>query len=79
MLRVATEIYIVGYSLPIEDLMVRSLFLRGISHQPPKSTLQVFQVSEEARPRYDMHFASYDYFSSGFDGFLSRFSNEPDT
>jgi hypothetical protein len=70
-LRTATEVYIVGYSLPIEDLMVRSLFLRGISNQPPKIKLHVYQVSDEARFRYDMHFPDYEYFTSGFDGFVS--------
>ena len=73
-LRSATDVYIVGYSLPVEDLMVRSLFLRGIGNQPAKHTLKVFQVSDDARSRYDMHFAQYEYFTSGFDGFLSALS-----
>jgi len=70
-LRLAEEVCIVGYSLPTEDLLVRSIFLRGIRNQPPKRRLQVFQISERERPRYDLHFEKYEYFTSGFDGFLS--------
>jgi hypothetical protein len=70
-MRGASEIYIVGYSLPVEDLMIRSLFLRGISNQPLKPKIQVFQRSAEARARYDMHFGKYEYFLTGFEGFVS--------
>ncbi len=77
-LRTAEEIYIVGYSLPMEDLLVRSLFLRAISHQAPKAKLQVFQISEAEKPCYDMLFENYDYFTSGFDGFIAVLENQPD-
>jgi hypothetical protein len=73
-LHAAKEIYIVGYSLPIEDLMIRSLFMRSSSNQSSKRTVKIFQVSEEAHSRYDMHFANYEYLLSGFDGFLELLS-----
>lgn len=70
-LREAEEIYIVGYSLPVEDLMIRSLFLRGVCNHPEGKKVHVFQRSDEARPRYDLHFADYQFHDTGFDGFLA--------
>ena len=42
-LRLADEVYLVGYSLPMEDLLVRSLLLRAFSAQTRNCKIQVYQ------------------------------------
>ena len=73
-MRAADEIMIVGYSLPAEDLLVRSLFLRAVPINGKRKKIHVFLQSEEPRPRYDSQFAQYTYHMTGFDGFMDHLS-----
>jgi hypothetical protein len=75
-LRLAKKIYIVGYSLPVEDLFIRSLFLRSVAHNRENPEVRVFQISTESKPRYDMAFGDYEYLTSGFDGFIKEVTSD---
>jgi SIR2-like domain len=71
-LRLAERIYIVGYSLPMEDLFIRSLFLRSVAHSRQMPAVRIYQISEEAKPRYEMLFRHFEYFTSGFEGLIEE-------
>ncbi len=69
-LRRAEHWVIVGYSLPSEDLAVRSLLLRARStaERPPRIT--VVQLGDAERHRYELLFPECKYVSDGLEGFL---------
>jgi hypothetical protein len=65
--------FIVGFSLPTEDVALRSIFLRAAAG-PGSPEIRVYQDSEEARPRYEALFSCCTYHTSGFEGFLADWS-----
>lgn len=71
-LRTADEWLIIGYSLPPEDLAVRSLLLRAYTarSQPPRIT--VIQQGDADRARYKLLFPHCTYDSEGLESFLHR-------
>lgn len=68
----ARSVSIIGYSLPSEDLAIRSMFIRGMRANKFQPKVEVFQVSDEARGRYQAFFPQMEYFETGLDGFLER-------
>ena len=80
-LRTAKEWYIIGYSMPAEDLAIRSLLLRAFSARGlengdgplseraggagPKVT--VVQKGSSARPAYAAMFSRFDYLEGGLE------------
>jgi hypothetical protein len=70
-LRQADEWVIVGYSLPPEDLAIRSMFLRASRRReiaPPR--VVVVQKGESARTRYQLLFPEHTYVTGGLAGYL---------
>jgi hypothetical protein len=64
---------IVGYSLPPEDLGVRSLLSRAYrTTGPQKPRVTVVQHGDEARPAYELLFPDCEYFNDGLAAFLRR-------
>jgi NAD-dependent SIR2 family protein deacetylase len=72
-MRNAEEWVIAGYSLPPEDLAIRSLLLRAHATAPKgnKPRITVVQVDDKARPNYRVLFPDCTYRTDGLEGFLS--------
>ena len=70
-MRTADRWVIVGYSLPAEDLAIRSLLMRAYStaQKPPRIT--VVQDGAAARSRYSLIFPRLDYHDGGLEAFLN--------
>jgi NAD-dependent SIR2 family protein deacetylase len=71
-MREADEWVIIGYSLPPEDIAIRSLFLRALNARmiPEKPTITVVQKGNDAKLQYDMFFGKTDYRANKTRGFL---------
>lgn len=71
-LRIADEWIIIGYSLPPEDLNIKSMLIRAFNGReklsPPKIT--VVQKGEEAKNRYEILFNNISYISGGLEEFI---------
>lgn len=69
-MRNSEEWFLIGYSLPPEDLSVRSMLMRAYAarRRPPKIT--VVQFGDDARARYKVLFPQCTYVSGGLDAFL---------
>jgi hypothetical protein len=74
LLRTADEWVIVGYSLPPEDIAIRSLLLRAAHARGAKDrpAITVVQLGEDkdTRARYKLFFPGCDYRTDGLEGFL---------
>ncbi len=70
-LRTADEWIIVGYSLPGEDLDIRSLFIRALIGRRHRPVIKVIQQSKNAKTKYDQFFGkdNYEFIDGGFDKF----------
>ena len=69
-MRLAQRWIIVGYSLPPEDLAIRSLLVRAFAGAKPKPEIIVVQRSTHEEARYRMLFGECDYRTGGFESFL---------
>ena len=73
-LRTADEWYIIGYSLPPEDVAVRSLLLRAYNAHARKSRdipkITVIQYDNKAMPQYKFFFPTCKYLDGGLERFL---------
>lgn len=72
-IRQASSVTIIGYSMPSEDLAIRSMFIRGMRANKNQPKVKVFQISDAEAERYRAFFPKMDYFTSGLDGFLKSF------
>src|SRR5262249_1273813 len=74
MLRESTHAYIVGYSLPNDDLEVIHLLRRGLSHLSPVDvTVVLGSADEEICRRYRSHFGSaINFETDGFEQWAQR-------
>jgi NAD-dependent SIR2 family protein deacetylase len=69
-LRRARQWFIIGYSLPQEDLAIRSLLLRAYHGGASKSEIHVFVADERSRPSYELQFPGCRYYTTKLEGFL---------
>jgi NAD-dependent SIR2 family protein deacetylase len=77
-LRQADEWVIVGYSLPPEDVAIRSMFLRayrGRDGAAPR--VVVVQKGEKERTRYQLLFPGHAYVAGGLSGYLDSRQRGP--
>lgn len=69
----ASEWFFIGYSLPSEDLAIRSLLMRALlargSTDPPRVT--VVQYGDAALPRYKLLFPGCEYRNEGLEAWLA--------
>jgi hypothetical protein len=74
LLRASTDAYLIGYSLPNDDLEVIHLLRRGLRHlAPEKITVVVSEPDEPMIKRYKSHFgAGIILRSDGFDQWASE-------
>jgi hypothetical protein len=70
----ATSISVIGYSLPSEDLAIRSMFIRGMRANRFQPRVKIYQISNDAKQRYQAFFSNMDYLTTGLDGFLEEHS-----
>jgi hypothetical protein len=72
-LRQADRWFLIGYSLPPEDLAIRSMLLRALKSRKAAPEITVVQRNMDNRPRYDLLFAgtNYEYFDGGLEDFLA--------
>ena len=79
-LRTARRWYIIGYSLPPEDIAVRSLLIRAYSmrrpNEPPPDIV-VVQNSDDAKARYLTWFPDCEYVVGGVEKFLDSQGSLP--
>ncbi|UVT21182.1 MAG: hypothetical protein H8K03_04480 [Nitrospira sp.] len=73
-MRRADRWIIVGYSLPPEDLAVRSLLLRAYNTASKPPQVIVVQHGHAERPRYKLLFPGCHYQSHGLESFLAEVS-----
>lgn len=71
-LRRADEWYLVGYSLPPEDLAVRSLLLHAYAGRQRRPRVTVVQKGTAARPVYELLFPGCRYIDGGLEAFLAQ-------
>lgn len=69
-MRKAKRWILIGYSLPPEDLAVRSLLVRSFSARKKPPEIIVVQKGGKARPAYKALFPKCRYFSDGLESFL---------
>lgn len=69
-MRTSDHWIIVGYSLPPEDLAIRSLFVRAYAGAGKDPKITVVMKSEAQKARYSMLFPKCDYRGDGLEGFL---------
>lgn len=76
----ADKLILVGYSLPAEDLAIKSIILRGLnsSKKNHKLEVDVVQFGEQAKPNYMNIFGkdNFDYEDSGLEAYLKK--NNPE-
>ena len=84
-LRTATEWYVIGYSLPSEDLAIRSMLLRAFSARGleigpgpvsswpelPGPRVTVVQKGKDAKPAFDSMFPGCGYLAGGLEELLA--------
>jgi len=76
LMRSAQRWFIIGYSLPPEDLAIRSLFIRAYSAATEKPKITVVQLGNSAKSRYKILFPDCRYEAGGLEKFLDRHSAE---
>jgi NAD-dependent SIR2 family protein deacetylase len=69
-MRNAERWVIVGYSLPPEDLAVRSFLLRAFATAPRKPQIIVVQKGDSEKARYKLLFPDCAYLTGGLEAFL---------
>jgi hypothetical protein len=69
-MRNAEEWFVVGYSLPPEDLAIRSMLLRAYGARRKKPKVTVVQLGAGDRARYQLLFPGCTYRADGLEGFL---------
>lgn len=74
-LRRARHWFIIGYSLPQEDLAIRSLLLRAYHGRarPDDLNIDVFLADERSRPSYELQFPGCRYRTTKLEGFLKTY------
>ncbi len=73
-LRTADEWILIGYSMPAEDIAIRSLLIRAYrgrwaGEKPP--TVRVIQRGPDAKQRYRLFFPECEYSSDGLEEFVA--------
>lgn len=71
-LRTADEWILIGYSLPPEDIAIRSLLIRAYNARDTKPRVRVFQGpdSDDEEARYQLFFEPCEYSRGGLQGFI---------
>ena len=71
-LRTAGRWYIIGYSLPTEDVAIRSMLIRAYHGRKAKPQVEVVQYGEDdtTRARYHGYFSECKYRTDGMLGFV---------
>lgn len=69
-LREAERWYFIGYSLPAEDVAIRSLLLRAFNTREHPPAVSIVQYGTDALPRYQLLFPGCSYASDGLVRFL---------
>jgi NAD-dependent SIR2 family protein deacetylase len=69
-LRNADEWTIIGYSMPGEDLMIKTLFIRALNGAPKKPKIKVVQLDDSFRSNYLSLFGKHQFITGGVDAFL---------
>jgi hypothetical protein len=73
MLRESTQVYIVGYSLPNDDLEVIHLLRRGLEHLSPESITVISNDPDQATVRrYQSLFGQIRIETEGFEGWVNK-------
>lgn len=71
LLRTAEEWMIVGYSLPGEDLDIKSLFIRALKGRTSPPVIKVIQHPDSTSEKYDYFFGvnNYEFIDCGFENY----------
>jgi hypothetical protein len=69
-LRNADDWFIIGYSLPPEDLAIRSLLIRAYAGRKEKPHVTIVQHGNGDRARYELLFPGCTYHADGLEAFL---------
>lgn len=75
-IRTSDELVMIGYSMPAEDLAIKSIILRGLNGRPYKKVplLEVVQYGNDAKPNYRNIFGKVfdekNYHSDGLEPYL---------
>jgi NAD-dependent SIR2 family protein deacetylase len=71
-LRTSEEWIIAGYSLPSEDLNIRSILTRAFVGHKSKPKITIVQKGNSTQRKYKQLFGKVDYIDGGMEGFLQR-------
>lgn len=75
-LRTSSEWFVIGYSFPMEDLNIRSIFTRAINAHESKPRINVIQLGDEAKDRYKSLFGKITYYEKGLNRELIKLINK---
>jgi hypothetical protein len=75
-LRTADEWILIGYSMPPEDLVIKSMFVRAFHARENKPDITVVQKSDAFKSRYEALFGPVTYISGGLEEFLENTVNQ---
>ena len=76
-LRTAEQWFLIGYSLPTEDIAIRSMLLRAYRARETEPKVVVVQKGTEAKGRFELLFPGCTYHEGGLESFLkSQQSNK---
>ena len=71
-LREADSWIIIGYSLPHEDLAIKSMLLRAFNGREKRPEIKVVQKGFDAKSRYEILFDEITYFPEGLDKYFEN-------
>jgi NAD-dependent SIR2 family protein deacetylase len=73
-LRAADQWFIVGYSMPTEDVAIRSMLIRAYNGRENEPSVRVIQYGndEQTRARYRLYFKKCNYEEYGMQGFVEN-------
>lgn len=69
-LRNADEWTIIGYSMPGEDLMIKTLFIRALNGACSKPKIKVVQLDDSFHSNYSSLFGKHEFITGGVENFL---------
>jgi NAD-dependent SIR2 family protein deacetylase len=76
-LRLGSHWRILGYSLPNEDVAIRSIFIRALRGRREAPVVQVYERNADLEERFRLLFGSVCFSAKGVEDFISRLPADP--
>lgn len=74
-LRTSDQWIFIGYSMPAEDLNIRSIITRALNGHQSTPQIKIVQRNEKLKPRFESILGKVEYYSEGIDNYLTLKTN----